>query len=272
MSRRSPSRAWTSSRESRTALAPPIERPAHGVHVRLTVEAETYAIPVDQVLELAMPADVTLLPGSPPSLIGVWNLRGEILPLLDLSRLLGLTPSRSARRVLVVEVAGQRAGLAVDEVTDVGVLRGRDAARRLRPRLRDGACRRRARRRARSHRALRGARAGEIVVTDRTAEFLQIFRDEAETRLDRMTDALLGLESGTAAADAVDSLFRDAHSIKGGAGMLGLQDVRLLADAVEDVLGQARATDPSRSSSRAPCSGPRTGCAHVGGATGHATT
>jgi two-component system chemotaxis sensor kinase CheA len=55
-----------------------------------------------------------------------------------------------------------------------------------------------------------------------------------------MVDALLSLESGQGGADAIASLFRDAHTIKGGAGMLGLDDVRVLAHAVEDILSALR--------------------------------
>jgi two-component system chemotaxis sensor kinase CheA len=72
------------------------------------------------------------------------------------------------------------------------------------------------------------------------AEFLGIFRDEANERLDSMSGALLALEDGSASADAIDSLFRDAHTIKGGAGMLGLDEICVLAHAVEDVLADAR--------------------------------
>ena len=72
------------------------------------------------------------------------------------------------------------------------------------------------------------------------AEFLGIFRDEANERLDSMTSALLAVEDGSAAADAIDSLFRDAHTIKGGAGMLGLGEIATLAHTVEDVLAAAR--------------------------------
>jgi two-component system chemotaxis sensor kinase CheA len=77
-------------------------------------------------------------------------------------------------------------------------------------------------------------------VSDDESEFLELFRDEANERLDNMVDTLLALESGRAAPDALDALFRDAHTIKGGAGMLGLDDVRALAHAVEDVLESAR--------------------------------
>jgi two-component system, chemotaxis family, sensor kinase CheA len=77
-------------------------------------------------------------------------------------------------------------------------------------------------------------------VSEMDAEFLDIFRDEANERLDQMVNTLLALEAGTADADAIDSLFRDAHTIKGGAGMVGLDEVRDLAHAVEDVLAGIR--------------------------------
>ena len=72
-------------------------------------------------------------------------------------------------------------------------------------------------------------------------EFFEIFRDEANERLDRIVDTLLAVEGSRAGADAVDELFRDAHTIKGAAGMLGLDDVRALAHAFEDVLAVIRA-------------------------------
>jgi two-component system chemotaxis sensor kinase CheA len=72
------------------------------------------------------------------------------------------------------------------------------------------------------------------------AEFLGIFRDEANERLETMSSVLLAIEEGRALPDAIDSLFRDAHTIKGGAGMLGLDEIATLAHAVEDVLSQAR--------------------------------
>ncbi len=77
-------------------------------------------------------------------------------------------------------------------------------------------------------------------MTDPDPEFLEIFRDEARERLDRMVNTLLALEAGRADADAVDSLFRDTHTIKGAAGMIGLHDVGALAHAMEDVLSGAR--------------------------------
>jgi len=77
-------------------------------------------------------------------------------------------------------------------------------------------------------------------MTDPDGEFIEIFRDEASGRLDRIVDTLLALERGGGAPDAVDSLFRDVHTIKGAAGMVGLNDVSALAHVMEDLLATAR--------------------------------
>jgi two-component system, OmpR family, alkaline phosphatase synthesis response regulator PhoP len=74
------------------------------------------------------------------------------------------------------------------------------------------------------------------------AEFLELFRTEANERLDNMVGTLLALENGRGGPEALESLFRDAHTIKGGAGMLGLDDARVLAHALEDVLDRVRAS------------------------------
>lgn len=71
-------------------------------------------------------------------------------------------------------------------------------------------------------------------------ELLQIFRDETNERLDRIVTTLLAIESAEAEEDALGSLFRDAHSIKGNAGMVGFDEAQQIAHAMEDVLEQAR--------------------------------
>jgi two-component system, chemotaxis family, sensor kinase CheA len=73
-------------------------------------------------------------------------------------------------------------------------------------------------------------------------EVLEIFREEANERLDAIVDALLAAENAGATAAAVDQLFRNAHTIKGSADMLGLHDVKQLAHAVEDLLHELRPT------------------------------
>jgi two-component system chemotaxis sensor kinase CheA len=77
-------------------------------------------------------------------------------------------------------------------------------------------------------------------VSEQDADLTELFRDESAGRLDQMDSALLAVESGEAGAEAVDSLFRNAHTIKGAAGMLGFDDVCALANAAEDVLAGVR--------------------------------
>jgi two-component system chemotaxis sensor kinase CheA len=72
------------------------------------------------------------------------------------------------------------------------------------------------------------------------AELFQIFRDETEERLDRFVDVLLAVEAGKPPPDVIDILFREAHTIKGAASLLGLDQVQALAHAAEDVLASVR--------------------------------
>jgi two-component system chemotaxis sensor kinase CheA len=71
-------------------------------------------------------------------------------------------------------------------------------------------------------------------------ELIQIFRDEATENMDGMVVCLLAVEAGQASGDTTDALFRHAHSIKGSAGMVGLQEAGAIANAIEDVLSRAR--------------------------------
>jgi two-component system chemotaxis sensor kinase CheA len=77
-------------------------------------------------------------------------------------------------------------------------------------------------------------------VTEPDAGLSELFRDEATQRLDQMDTGLLAIEAGDAGAETVDSLFRNAHTIKGAAGMLGFDDIRAVAHAAEDVLAGVR--------------------------------
>ena len=91
-------------------------------YVRLRIGRETYAVPVGYVRGVASLGDVAAVPGGPPELLGVRNLRGQILPVADLGLLLGVPRTDPAGRLLITEQGARRAGLAIDEVSDVGEL------------------------------------------------------------------------------------------------------------------------------------------------------
>jgi len=90
----------------------------------LAVGDERYALPVQSVLEVAEAAPVAPVPRGGRALIGVRNLRGEVLPVFDLASVLGRGAGGRGRRHVVVEQGSRRAGLAVDGVEDVGPLVG----------------------------------------------------------------------------------------------------------------------------------------------------
>ena len=90
-----------------------------GVHVRLRVGAESYAMPVENVLEVAELGGLSAIPGAGAAVLGVRNLHGHVLPVFDLARVLAIDGDASTPRVVVAEHQGRLAGLAVAEVTDV---------------------------------------------------------------------------------------------------------------------------------------------------------
>src|ERR1700739_260114 len=65
---------------------------------------------------------------------------------------------------------------------------------------------------------------------------LASFLPEAEENLDLMEQSLLEMDSGSGKTEALNDIFRGAHTIKGNASSLGLEDLAKLAHAVEDLL------------------------------------
>jgi chemotaxis protein histidine kinase CheA len=70
--------------------------------------------------------------------------------------------------------------------------------------------------------------------------FLEEFRAEAEENLERLDQGLLALERDPSDANLVRGLFLNAHTIKGGAGMLELKVMKQITHSLEDVLGRLR--------------------------------
>jgi len=66
------------------------------------------------------------------------------------------------------------------------------------------------------------------------AKYRRIFLEEATDHLGEMSHALLGLEKELAGTEAIDTLFRMAHSIKSMAASLGFEPIADLAQKMED--------------------------------------
>jgi len=85
-----------------------------------TVGSEEYAIDIHRVLEILQPPALTQVPRA-PQVDGVINLRGEIIPLVDLRRVLAASGPMDARRqkLLICMVGRRKIAFRVDKVTQV---------------------------------------------------------------------------------------------------------------------------------------------------------
>ena len=92
------------------------------VYVRLRVSSEAFAMPVKHVLEVAELGVVAPVPRTRPEMLGVRNVRGLILPVVDLALLLGIPGTAPPDRLLVAEDGVRRAGFAIEQVSGVGEL------------------------------------------------------------------------------------------------------------------------------------------------------
>ena len=95
------------------------------------VGGRSCALDVSQIREVVRWAPATPLPDAPELIEGVLDLRGSIVPVVDLGRALGLEPVHPglSARIAVVEVEGMVMGLAVQaalEVVQVDVARLED--------------------------------------------------------------------------------------------------------------------------------------------------
>jgi chemotaxis protein histidine kinase CheA len=72
------------------------------------------------------------------------------------------------------------------------------------------------------------------------AEFRRLFEAEATEQLDRLADTVLELERAGARPELVATLFRDAHTLKSSAALVGLDAVGRIAHRLEDLLGELR--------------------------------
>ena len=91
---------------------------------------EDYAVPIEQVREIRAVEKITKVPHSESHVKGIMNLRGLIIPVIDVKEKLGLDSTvninSSKQRILVAEVNNSLTGLLVDEVDQVMRIQTKD--------------------------------------------------------------------------------------------------------------------------------------------------
>ena len=83
---------------------------------------EDYGIPVENVREIRLLENITRVPNAPLHVKGLMNLRGKVIYVIDIKKLLGFSVSEEMNvnsRILISEINGDLTGFLVDEVSDV---------------------------------------------------------------------------------------------------------------------------------------------------------
>ena len=83
--------------------------------------AELYGVEIARVHEIIRLQAITRVPRAPAFVEGIINLRGKVIPVVDLRRRFGLPTAEHTRasRIVVVEIGDQVVGLIVDAVSEV---------------------------------------------------------------------------------------------------------------------------------------------------------
>lgn len=80
---------------------------------------EYFGIGIDRVAEILKVQKVFTLPGLPSFLSGVMNVRGFIIPLIDLRRRFGIKPSAKKEKIILVRYDDEKVGFLVDEIKEI---------------------------------------------------------------------------------------------------------------------------------------------------------
>ncbi|HEX7596918.1 MAG TPA: chemotaxis protein CheW [Polyangia bacterium] len=92
--------------------------------VTFSLGQQEFGIPILRCREIVRVGDITRIPEAPPHVRGVLNLRGRVLPIMEIRTCLGLgaVPLTERSRVILAEAQGRTFGLLVDEVPRIAKL------------------------------------------------------------------------------------------------------------------------------------------------------
>jgi len=93
--------------------------------VTFRLDDETYGINVMQVQEVLRYTEITPVPGAPGYVLGIINLRGNVVTVIDTRQRFGLAPApiTDNTRIVIIEVDRQVVGILADSVAEVVYLR-----------------------------------------------------------------------------------------------------------------------------------------------------
>ncbi len=89
--------------------------------VSFNIGQEEFGLGIQSIQEINRMVDITRVPNSPEFVSGVINLRGKVIPIINLRKRFGFPPKESDRntRIIVVELGTMVVGFVVDAVSEV---------------------------------------------------------------------------------------------------------------------------------------------------------
>ncbi len=92
--------------------------------VTFRLDAEKYGIDVMRVREVLRNTEIAPVPGAPDHILGIINLRGNVVTVIDTRQRFGLMPREidDASRIVIIEAGDEAVGMTVDSVAEVVAL------------------------------------------------------------------------------------------------------------------------------------------------------
>jgi purine-binding chemotaxis protein CheW len=103
----------------------PISEGTHTSHenqyIQWTLEKTLFALPLSSVLEIGRHPDITRLPNLPNWVLGISNIRGEIISFIDLKKFLGINSTGTVleRRFFIIHNQDMKVGIIVDKIMGI---------------------------------------------------------------------------------------------------------------------------------------------------------
>src|SRR5579885_3918603 len=89
--------------------------------VSFKLATEEYGVDISQVQEIIRMVEITHVPRAPRFMEGVINLRGQLIPIIDLRTRFSMPRAEQTKstRIVVTEIGAKRVGMVVDSVSEV---------------------------------------------------------------------------------------------------------------------------------------------------------
>jgi purine-binding chemotaxis protein CheW len=88
----------------------------------ISIGGEIFTVDLQHVREVFVVESITPVPGMPSGLVGVTNLRGSVVPLLDLRQVIGTNSDAALRFAIVLKHGAWQVGVLLDSVPEIRTL------------------------------------------------------------------------------------------------------------------------------------------------------